>query len=76
MNSSSKEFQKMENVMSSTMNPAFEATAKTPKIDSVVPITKDKLFSYLQAGSYKSFAAKESGRHPSSGPHTKIGWPV
>jgi hypothetical protein len=76
MNSSSKEFQKMENAMSAAMNPAFEATAKTPKIDSVVPITKDKLFSYLQAGSYKSFAAKESGRHPSSGPHTKIGWPV
>ena len=46
MNSSSKEFQKMENVMSGTMNPAFEAAAKTAKIDSVVPVTKDLLFSY------------------------------
>jgi hypothetical protein len=76
MNSSSQEFQKMENAMSAAMNPAFEPTAKTPEIDSVVPVTKDKLFSYLQAGSYKNFAAKESGRHPSRGPHTKIGWPV
>jgi hypothetical protein len=76
MNSSSKEFQKMASAMSGAMNPAFEATAKTPKIDSVVPVTKNRLFSYLKAGSYKGFAAKESGRHPTTGPHTKIGWPV
>jgi hypothetical protein len=76
MNSSSKEFQKMENAMSTAMNPALEPTFKTEKIESVVPVTKDKLFSYLQAGSYKNLAAKESGRHPSRGPHTKFGWPV
>jgi len=76
MNSSSKEFQKIENAMSASMNPVFEATAETAKIDSVIPVTKDKLFSYLQAGSYKNLAAKESERHPSRGPHTKFGWPV
>jgi hypothetical protein len=76
MDSGSKEYQKMMSTMTAAMNPAFEPTAKTPEIDSVVPVTKDKLFSYLKAGSYKSRAAKESGRHPSSGPHTKIGWPV
>jgi hypothetical protein len=62
--------------MTAAMNPAFEPTADTPKVDSVVPVTKDKLFSYLQAASYKNFAAKESGRHPTRGPHTKVGWPV
>ena len=35
-----------------------------------------KLFSYLQKGTYKNFAAKESSMHPSTGPHTKIGLPV
>ena len=76
MDSGSKEYQKIMGTMTAAMNPAFEPTAETPKVDSVVPVAKDKLFSYLQAGSYKSLAAKESGRHPTRGPHTKIGWPV
>ena len=76
MDSGSKEYQKIMGTMTAAMNPAFEPTAETPKVDSVVPIAKDKLFSYLQAGSYKNLAAKESGRHPTRGPHTKIGWPV
>ena len=58
------------------MNPAFEPTAETAKVDSVVPVAKDKLFSYLQAGTYKNLAAKESGQHATRGPHTKINWPV
>jgi len=76
MDSGSKEYQKIMGTMTAAMNPAFEPTAETPKVDSVVPVAKDKLFSYLQAGSYKNLAAKESGRHPTRGPHTKIGWPV
>jgi len=76
MNSNSKDYQKMTNAMTGAMNPAFEPTAVTEKVDSAVPVTKDVLFSYLQAGSYKDFAAQESGQHPSRGPHTKIGWPV
>ena len=76
MDSGSKEYQKIMGTMTAAMSPAFEPTAETPKVDSVVPIAKDKLFSYLQAGSYKNLAAKESGRHPTRGPHTKIGWPV
>lgn len=76
MDSGSKEYQDMMSTMTAAMNPAFEPTADTPKVDSVVPVTKDKLFSYLQAASYKNFAAKESGRHPTRGPHTKVGWPV
>jgi len=31
---------------------------------------------FISASSYKNLAAKESGRHPTRGPHTKIGWPV
>ena len=76
MDSGSKEYQKMMSTMTAAINPAFEPTAETPKVDSVVPVTKDKLFSYLRAGSYKNLAAKESGRHPTRGPHTKVGWPV
>ena len=76
MDGDSKEYQKMMSTMTSAMNPAFEPTAETAAVDSIVPVTKDELFSYLQAGSYKDFAAQESGQHPTSGPHTKIGWPV
>lgn len=54
----------------------FDATAKTPDIDSPVPTEVDELFEYLQNGTYKSFAAKESEAHPSRGPHTNVGWPV
>jgi len=76
MDSDSKEYQKMMSAMTGALNPAFEPTAETANADSVVPVTKDKLFSYLQAGSYKAFAAQESGQHPGRGPHTKIGLPV
>ena len=31
------------------------------------------LFEYLEAGSYKQFAAQESGTHPSAGPHATFG---
>jgi hypothetical protein len=76
MDSGSKEYQKMMSAMTDRMEPAFEPTAETATVDSIVPVTKDELFSYLQAGSYKGLAAKESGRHPTRGPHTKFGWPV
>ncbi len=76
MDSSSQEFQSMESTMSGAINPAFEATAVTPAVDSAVPVTPEKLFSYLQSGAYKNFPAKESDVHPSRGPHTKVGLPV
>jgi len=38
-----------------------------------IPADADHLFAYLQAGKYKAFAAQESDRHPSAGPHTKVG---
>jgi hypothetical protein len=76
MDSGSKEYQTMVSAMTGAENLAFEPTAETGKVDSIVPVSKDKLFSYLQAGSYKDLAAKESGSHPSRGPHTKFGWPV
>ena len=73
MTSDSEEFQKIADAMTGAMEPAFEPTAETPGVRSTVPI--GDLFSYLQDGSYKSFAA-ESGNHPSRGPHTKFGLPV
>lgn len=41
-----------------------------------IPADAAKLFAYLQSGAYKSFMAQESKRHPSAGPHTKIGLDV
>ena len=76
MDSGSKEYEKMMSAMTGAMNPAFEPTAETAKVDSIVPVAKDEVFSYLQAGSYKDFASQESAQHPGRGPHTKFGLPV
>ncbi len=55
----------------------FRPTAPTPKTNpGPVPTEMEELFAYLTAGTYKSFAAQETGLHPSIGPHTKSGLPV
>jgi hypothetical protein len=77
MTPNSEEFKAMASAMTGAINPAFKPTAETPsRVDSVVPTDNGKLFKYLQDGSYKQFAAKESGNHPTYGPHTKFGLPV
>jgi hypothetical protein len=76
MDPESEEFNKIADAMTSTMATIFDPTAETPKVDSAVPTDLGNLFRYLQEGSYKSFAAQESDKHPSAGPHTKVGWPV
>jgi hypothetical protein len=77
MTPNSDEFKAMASAMTGAINPAFKPTAETPsRVDSVVPTDNGKLFKYLQDGSYKQFAAKESGNHPTFGPHTKFGLPV
>ncbi len=59
------------------MGPAMQPVAETPgRVDSPVPTNKNDLFKYLQDGSYKQFAAKESSDHASAGPHTTFGLPV
>ena len=73
MDSRSEEFEMIAGVMSRAMAGAMEATAETARVNSVVPTEKDALFRYLQGGSYKEFAAKESAVHPTRGPHTKFG---
>ena len=58
----SDEYERMTSVMSTAINPAFQPTAETPRrVDSVVPTSNAELFKYLQAGSYKQFAAKVPG---------------
>ena len=77
MNADSEERQKIASAMMGAMGPAMQPVAETPRrVDSPVPTNKNDLFKYLQDGSYKQFAAKESSNHPSAGPHTKIGLPV
>ena len=76
MNRDSEEFRAIESSMAGKVEAAMQPTAEPGVVRSTVPTDKDKLFKYLQKGSYKSFAAKESATHPSRGPHTKYGLPV
>lgn len=55
----------------------FLPTADTPDTNpGPVPTNMEELYDYLSKGTYKEFAAQESGRHPSVGPHIKVDWPV
>ena len=76
MDSDKEEFQEIAAAMTSAMATVFDPTAETPDVDSAVPTDPEELFRYLQKGSYKDFAAQESGEHPTRGPHTNVGWPV
>ena len=50
---------------------AKEPGAETPSgTVGSIPIGKEELFKFLVDGKYKSFPAKESGTHPSAGPHS------
>ena len=53
------------------MEKAKDPTGETP-IGTVgsIPVDKEALFEFLVEGKYKSFPAKESGMHPSNGPHS------
>ena len=56
---------------------ARQSTAQTPAGNaSGIPMEKNALFKYLQEGTYTALPSKESGKHPSRGPHTKFGLPV
>ena len=76
MTSESEDFKKLVTAMTEATGSAFDATADTPNVDSVIPTGQPALFSYLQEGSYKDFVSRESTMHPSTGPHTKVGLPV
>ena len=76
MTSDSKEFQAIAATMSARTEDAVRPSAELGTVRSAVPTDQQKLFEYLQQGSYKNFAAKETVSHPSRGPHTKYGWPV
>ena len=76
MDPGNMEFGEIAEAMTSAMATVFDPTAETPDVDSAVPTDLEDLFRYLRDGSYKSFAAQESGQHPTRGPHTNVGWPV
>lgn len=55
----------------------WEPTVPTPtNIDVGIPLDKEGLFAYLSSEEYKKFATQERKKHPSEGPHTKVGLPV
>jgi len=52
----------------------WEAAVPTPEsVEGGIPLGKETLFAYLKSGAYKNFKTKESGQHPSIGPHTQVG---
>lgn len=53
-----------------------EPRAATGTSPGPVPTDTDELFAYLVGREYESLASRESGLHPSRGPHTKFGNPV
>ncbi len=58
---------------------SVQETAEATSAGSVsggIPTGRDELFEYLTSGGYKRFPARESRNHPTTGPHTKWGWPV
>ncbi|NER12608.1 hypothetical protein GWK08_04090 [Leptobacterium flavescens] len=55
----------------------WDPTAPTPEnLDIGIPLDKSELFAYLSSKKYRSFKTQEKEKHPSAGPHTKIGLPV
>ncbi len=59
------------------MDEIWQAGAPTPEgLNLDLPVDKEALFSFLSDKKYEAFKAKEKGRHPSAGPHTKLGLPV
>ena len=64
---------RLEQAGEAAQQPTAETPAKNP---SGIATEKNELFKYLQGKAYKKFPAKESGKHPSVGPHTKFGLPV
>ncbi len=55
----------------------WEPSAATPDtIDIGIPLDTEGLFAYLKEGKYKTFKTHEKEKHPSAGPHTKLGLPV
>jgi hypothetical protein len=76
MNEDDKAFEKMASGMAAAMGVIFQPNAPTAKIETTVPTDQDELFRYLKSGAYKEFAAQETDRHPTIGPHTNVGWPV
>ena len=72
MTTETREFETIVTAMTGATNDAFQPTADTPSVDSTIPTDLPALFRYLQAGSYRNFAAQESSRHPSRGPHIQV----
>jgi len=76
MEPGAESFDAISAAMEGALAGAMEPTAPTGSVRSAVPIGDDALLEYLIGGGYKSFAARESGPHPSRGPHSKYGRPV
>ncbi|WP_190808831.1 cytochrome P460 family protein [Flagellimonas sp. S3867] len=55
----------------------WDPTAPTPEgLSLEIPLGKEELFAYLSSKKYREFKTQEKEKHPSQGPHTKLGLPV
>ncbi len=76
MASGHESFEEMADTMTAALQGTLEPTVETGSAAGAIPTGKNELFEYLQSGAYKQFAAQESKNHPTTGPHTNLGWPV
>ncbi len=72
----SKDYDEIAQGMAAGMATALQSSAKTPPVDSEVPVDLEDLARYLKSGAYKNLPHQETNSHPSRGPHSKFGWPV
>ncbi len=56
-----------------TISSNAQTAADAAQSAQSIPVDAQQLFAYLQAENYKAFTAQESVRHPSAGPHTRVG---
>ena len=66
----------LQTTMTVATDGIMEPRAETGVSPGPVPTDTDALFAYLKEKGYESFSSRESGTHPSIGPHSVFGRPV
>jgi hypothetical protein len=66
----------LQTVMTAATGSIMQPRAAAGVSPGLVPTDTNELFAYLNAKDYEAFSNRESGTHPSTGPHSKFGRPV
>lgn len=76
MHSDEQSFDQRADTMLHASESAMQPAVDTGRVDALVPTDTEELHRFLTSGGYRDFPNKESGVHPSRGPHAKFNWPV